>query len=175
MNEVPENAAAEKELTGVEGTRPWTLTSPAFESGDTIPAKYTEDGEDVSPPLTFADLPPDTAELALICHDPDAPREGGWTHWVVYGMDPSLQGLPEAIPSDERVEEPALIQGENSWGETGYGGPAPPPGKPHRYQFTLYALSERLNLDPGVTKDELEAAVEGRIIGQAMLEGLYGR
>ncbi len=175
VDQVPDDPALEEEWTAVEGTRAWTLTSTAFESGATIPTKYTEDGEDVSPPLTFADLPPDTEELALICHDPDAPREGGWTHWVVYGMDSGLQGLPEAVPAEERVEEPALIQGENSWGKIGYGGPAPPPGSPHRYQFTLYALSERLNLEPGATKDELEAAMEGKIIDQAMLEGLYGR
>lgn len=161
--------------TEVESQMGWMITSPVFAGGETIPVRYTDDGEDISPPLTFSDIPTGTAELALICHDPDAPREGGWTHWVVYGMPATLQGLPEAVPAEERLSDPPLIQGENSWGNIGYGGPAPPPGNPHRYQFTLYALSETLELEPGATKAELEAAMEGNIIDQAMLEGLYGR
>lgn len=151
------------------------ITSSAFENGQTIPVKYTADGDDISPPLSFSGVPEDAAELALICHDPDAPRAGGWTHWVVYGMAPDIGGLPEAVPTTATVDEPALIQGKNSWGKSGYGGPSPPPGKPHRYQFFLYALSERLDLEPGATKDELEAAMEGKVLAQAMLEGLYGR
>ncbi|MEA3401848.1 MAG: YbhB/YbcL family Raf kinase inhibitor-like protein [Armatimonadota bacterium] len=152
-----------------------SITSSAFSDGETIPVKYTADGEDVSPPLSFEGVPEDAAELALICHDPDAPRAGGWTHWVVYGMAPDIGGLPEAVPTTPTVDEPKLVQGSNSWPKTGYGGPAPPAGPAHRYQFTVYALSEELDLEPGATKDELEAAMEGTIIAEAMLEGLYGR
>lgn len=151
------------------------ITSSAFAHGATIPRRYTGDGEDVSPPLSFAGVPDEAAELVLICHDPDAPRAGGWTHWVVYGMAPDLTGLPEAIPAEPRVSDPALVQGENSWGRIGYGGPAPPPGKPHRYQFRLYAVRNALNLEPGATKDQVEAAMKDQIVAEAMLEGLYGR
>ncbi|MGD9497042.1 MAG: YbhB/YbcL family Raf kinase inhibitor-like protein [Armatimonadota bacterium] len=176
VTEVP---PVEEQAPAVEGSEAgattWTITSSAFAHGETIPQKYTEDGEDISPPLTFEGVPEGTAEIALICHDPDAPREGGWTHWVVYGMAPDIGGLPEGVPPEERVEDPGLIQGENSWGKIGYGGPAPPPGSPHRYQFLGYALSEELSLEPGATKAELEEAMEGKVIGEAMLEGMYGR
>ncbi|MFP4248333.1 MAG: YbhB/YbcL family Raf kinase inhibitor-like protein [Armatimonadota bacterium] len=153
----------------------WTISSSAFNDGEMIPEKYTDDGEDISPPLTFEGVPEDAVEIALICHDPDAPREGGWTHWVAYGMAPDIGGLPENVPTTPTVEDPELIQGENTWGNTGYGGPSPPPGDPHHYQFRGYALSEALDLEPGATKDELEAAMNGKIVGEAMLEGLYGR
>lgn len=152
-----------------------TITSTAFEDGATIPQKYTADGEDISPPLGFAGVPEGAAELALICHDPDAPREGGWTHWVVYGMAPDIGGLPEAVPVEERVDDPGLVQGVNSGGKIGYMGPSPPAGPAHRYQFTVYALAEKLNLEPGATKAELESAIEGKVVGEAMLTGMYGR
>jgi len=153
----------------------WSITSSAFEDGATIPQKYTADGEDVSPPLSFEGAPAGAMEIALICHDPDAPREGGWTHWVVYGMAPEIGGLPEAVPAEERIEEPGLVQGVNSGEKIGYMGPSPPAGPAHRYQFTAYALSEKLDLEPGATKAELEAAMEGKVIGEAMLTGMYGR
>lgn len=165
----PEAQADRGEVTQMQ------ITSSAFAHGATIPRRYTGDGEDVSPPLSFAGVPDEAAELVLICHDPDAPRAGGWTHWVVYGMAPDLTGLPEAIPAEPRVSDPALVQGENSWGRIGYGGPAPPPGKPHRYQFRLYAVRNALNLEPGATKDQVEAAMKDQIVAEAMLEGLYGR
>ncbi|MBD3292697.1 MAG: YbhB/YbcL family Raf kinase inhibitor-like protein [Armatimonadia bacterium] len=153
----------------------WIITSSAFADGGMIPEKYTDDGEDVSPPLSFADLPDGAVEIALICHDPDAPRKDGWTHWVVYGMDADIGGLPENVPAEPTVSNPDLIQGENTWGNIGYGGPAPPAGNPHRYQFRGYALSEPLDLEPGATQEEVEAAMQGKVVGEAMLEGLYGR
>ena len=153
----------------------FNIESSAFRDGETIPAKYTADGEDVSPPLSFEGVPEKAVELALICHDPDAPRAGGWTHWVVYGMAPEIDGLPEGVPTDSTVDDPKLVQGVTDFGSTGYGGPAPPPGAAHRYQFKCYALSAQLDLEPGATKDELEAAMEGKVIGEAMLEGLYAR
>ncbi len=164
------------ELVDEEETQmAWTISSSAFDDGDMIPEKYTDDGADVSPPLTFEGVPDGTEELVLICHDPDAPREGGWTHWVVYGMTPDIGGLPEDIPTEPTVDAPKLVQGENTWGNIGYGGPAPPAGEPHRYQFRGYALSEPLGLDPGASKEEVVAAMGNRVIGEAMLEGLYGR
>lgn len=171
----PPRETSETAPTEMEVTEGLTITSSAFEEGGTIPQKYTADGEDVSPPLSFTGVPEGAAELALICHDPDAPREGGWTHWVVYGMAPDTAGLPEAVPAEERVEDPGLVQGVNSGEKVGYQGPSPPAGPAHRYQFTLYALSEKLSLDPGATKAELEAAMEGKVIGEAMLTGMYGR
>ncbi|MFW5866857.1 MAG: YbhB/YbcL family Raf kinase inhibitor-like protein [Armatimonadota bacterium] len=168
--EMPDDLVTEEETDMA-----WTITSSAFEDGEMIPRKYTDDGEDVSPPLTFEGVPEDAAEIVLIMHDPDAPRDGGWTHWVVYGMAPDIGGLPENVPTEPAVDDPELTQGENTWGNTGYGGPAPPAGDPHRYQFRGYALSETLDLGPGASKDEVEAAMGNKIIGEAMLEGLYGR
>ncbi|MGC9319633.1 MAG: YbhB/YbcL family Raf kinase inhibitor-like protein, partial [Armatimonadota bacterium] len=99
------------DVTQEEGTEEMALsiTSPAFSDGETIPVKYTDDGEDISPPLTFEGVPEGTAELALICHDPDAPRPGGWTHWVVYGMAPDIGGLPEGVPTEPTLDEPELV------------------------------------------------------------------
>ncbi len=172
----PEENQTENGAVAEEGAEmSWSITSSAFNEGEMIPAKYTADGEDISPPLSFEGVPEGTVQLALICHDPDAPRAGGWTHWVVYGMAPEIGGLPEGVPTDPTVEVPGLVQGENSSGGTGYHGPAPPPGEPHRYQFKAYALSEPLDLEPGATQDELEAAMDGKVIGETVLEGLYGR
>lgn len=171
----PATETTETSPTEAEPAVGLTITSSAFEEGATIPQKYTADGEDVSPPLSFAGVPEGAAELALICHDPDAPREGGWTHWVVYGMAPDIGGLPEAVPVEERVDDPGLVQGVNSGGKIGYMGPSPPAGPAHRYQFTVYALAEKLNLEPGATKAELESAIEGKVVGEAMLTGMYGR
>ncbi len=151
------------------------ITSPAFTDGARIPVKYTADGDDVSPPLRFDAVPEEAVELTLICHDPDAPRAGGWTHWVAWGMAADSGGLPENVRPAPRVEDLGLMQGENSWGRIGYGGPSPPPGKPHRYQFTLYALSAPVNLAPGATKDRLLDAMGRSIVAEAMLTGIYGR
>lgn len=165
-----EEPATEEEVSEVA----WQLTSTAFEHGERIPTKYTGDGEDISPPLAWGEPPEGTAELALICDDPDAPV-GTWNHWVLYGLSPEVSSLPEAIPTTETVEEPALKQGLNSWPKVGYGGPSPPPGKPHRYQFTLYALSETLDLEPRAEKQQLLDAMEGKVLAKTMLEGTYGR
>ncbi len=173
--EMREDAMLDELMDEEESKMDWTISSSAFDDGDTIPVKYTADGENISPPLSFEGVPEGAVEIALICHDPDAPREGGWTHWVVYGMPPDIDGLPEDVPAEPTLDDPQLVQGENSWEAFGYGGPSPPAGDPHRYQFRGYALSETLDLDPGATKQEVEAAMNGKILGEAMLEGLYGR
>src|SRR5581483_3153761 len=109
------------------------LVSPAFSEGQSIPAAYTCEGRDVSPPLKWSGVPSGTRSLALICEDPDAPR-GIWTHWVYYGLSGSMMGLPEGVPT---VENPPTggKQGRNSFKHAGYGGPCPPAGRAHRYIF----------------------------------------
>ena len=170
--EPPPDVASETVKEGSDVA--WTLTSTAFANGERIPDKYTGNGEDVSPPLSWSPAPEGTAELALICDDPDAPA-GTWNHWVLYGLSPEATGLEEGVATGASVADPQLKQGLNSWPKTGYGGPSPPPGGPHRYQFTLYALGEAVDLEPGATKEALLAAMEGKVIAEATLEGTYSR
>jgi Raf kinase inhibitor-like YbhB/YbcL family protein len=152
----------------------WKLTSTAFTDGARLPTKYTQDGAGVSPPLAWTACPAATQELVLICDDPDAPA-GTFTHWIVYGLDPTVTNLPEAIPTTPEVAEPFLKQGMNSGHHTGYLGPGPPPGKVHNYHFQLYAVSGKLNLLPSLSKQELLAAMEGKIANQTELVGTYSR
>ncbi len=149
------------------------LNSPAFKAKTTIPAKYTCEGPDVSPALKWATPPAATKSLALICDDPDAPG-GTWVHWVIYNIPPGAEGLSGKIPRDKKLDSGA-IQGTNSWGKIGYGGPCPPPGPAHRYFFKLYALDAALDLEPGATKQQVEGAMEVHILDRAELVGLYQR
>jgi len=153
----------------------WSLTSEAFSYNERIPAKYTCEGEDTSPDLSWTDPPTGAAELALICDDPDAPA-GTWTHWVLYGMPVSLRALPAGIPT---TGSPADLggarQGRNSSGDTGYQGPCPPPGPDHQYHFRLYALDAPVSLPAGAERADLEKAMTGHIVGHAELVGLYSR
>lgn len=149
------------------------LTSSAFESGQSIPKRHTGDGDDVSPPLAWPDPPGSTQSLALICDDPDAPR-GVWVHWVLFNLPPHLRELAEAVPTTPALASGAR-QGTNDFGNLGYGGPAPPPGKPHRYFFKLYALDVLLDLAAGATKDQLLAACKGHILAEGQLMGKYQR
>jgi hypothetical protein len=146
-----------------------SLTSPAFEQGQRIPAVYTCDGQDRSPALAWSGLPTGTRSLVLLCDDPDAPV-GTWVHWVLYDMAPDQSGLAAGAGAAG-----GGIQGRNSWKRTGYGGPCPPPGKPHRYFFVLYALDAELKLAEGATQDQVEAAMKGHVIGRGELMGIYGR
>src|SRR5207249_20350 len=132
------------------------LTSTAFREGQPIPKPHTGDGRDLSPPLQWSNPPEKTRSFALICEDPDAPR-GTWTHWVLVNIPAESRGLKEGF-SKEATEPDGSVQGTNDFGNTGYGGPAPPPGKPHRYFFKLYALDTRLDLPAGVKKDRVLAA-----------------
>jgi Raf kinase inhibitor-like YbhB/YbcL family protein len=149
------------------------ITSTAFEAQQMIPPRYTCDGEDVSPPLSWAEAPEGTRSFALIVDDPDAPA-GTWAHWVIYGLPSATRELPEGVPVDETVLGGAR-QGKNDFRRTGYGGPCPPPNGAHRYCFTLYALDVELGLAPGATKDELLAAIQGHVLGGGQLVGLYRR
>ncbi len=148
------------------------ISSPVFEDGGTIPVKYTCDGENISIPLRFSDIPEETESLALIMDDPDAPS-GVFVHWVIYNMPAGLSALPEGI-SNEPYLEGGILQGVNSFGKIGYSGPCPPDG-PHRYMFKLYALDTILEADAGLSKHELLALMEGDIIEGAGMMGIYER
>ena len=149
------------------------LTSVAFQEGDAIPKQYTGDGRDVSPPLQWRDPPAGTRSLALICEDPDAPH-GTFTHWLAFNLPDDPAELGEGVRA-KAILPSGTAQGTNDFGKVGYGGPSPPPGKPHRYFFKLYALDQPLDLQPGTNKAQLLAAMKGHILGDAQLMGTYGR
>src|SRR5215472_5738073 len=149
------------------------LTSSAFTESQSIPAKYTCDGEDVSPPLKWTEAPVGTKSLALIADDPDAPM-GTWVHWVLYDIPTSVGELPEGLTKSQYLPGGSK-QGLNDFKHLGYGGPCPPGGKPHRYFLKLYALDRVLELKPGATKKEVERAMEKHILAQAQLMGVYQR
>jgi Raf kinase inhibitor-like YbhB/YbcL family protein len=149
------------------------LTSTAFSEGQAIPKLHTGDGKDTSPPLKWSEPPEGTKSLALICEDPDAPR-GTWTHWVLFNLPPDRHGLDAGIATDKELAGGAR-QGKNDFGKIGYGGPAPPRGKPHRYLFKLYALHTKLDLPAGATRDQLLTALKSHVLAEGQLMGLYGR
>ena len=150
------------------------LTSPVFADSQPIEPKFTCDGEDVSPALAWSNAPAGIRSFALICDDPDAPA-GDWVHWVIYGIPATAAGLPEQVATVERLPNGAQ-QGMNDFGQLGYGGPCPPPGKPHRYFFKLYALDvATLPLRPHPRKGDLLQAMQGHILAEARLIGTYQR
>jgi len=149
------------------------VTSPAFANGKPIPAKYTGDGDDVSPPLKWTGLPAGTRSVALICDDPDAPG-GDWTHWVLFNITPSETSLPEGVPEAEELPRGAM-HGLNDFGRPGYGGPAPPSGPAHRYRFRVYALDTVLIVRPRAKRSALDDAMAGHILATGELVGTYGR
>jgi Raf kinase inhibitor-like YbhB/YbcL family protein len=145
------------------------LTSPAFDDGDFMPSRCAHDEENLSPPLEWSDVPPGTAELALLCEDTDAPS-GVFTHWVLAAVDPTITVI------NEGEQPPGAVPGVNDFGELGWGGPAPPPGDgPHRYVFTLFAASRPLDVAPGASADDLLEALDGVELAQGSLLGLYER
>lgn len=146
-----------------------TLTSDAFKHGELIPQKYTCDGEDMSPPLSWSGAPAKTKSFVLIMDDPDAPG-GVWDHWILFNIAPSTTSLPEGgYPLPSGAEE-----GINGWGRHGYGGPCPP-DKMHRYLFKLYALDTMLDLLNGAKKSQIEAAMKNHILAHTELLGKYDR
>ena len=149
------------------------ITTRAFKSGGTIPKKFTCDGEDVSPALTWREAPENTKSFALISDDPDAPM-GTWVHWVIYDLPPSLTSLEENTEKTETLANGAK-QGITDFKRVGYGGPCPPPGKPHRYYFKLYALDKMLNLPPKIIKSDLLKSMKNHILAESELMGTYGR
>ncbi|MFH0964396.1 MAG: YbhB/YbcL family Raf kinase inhibitor-like protein [Planctomycetota bacterium] len=149
------------------------FSSSTFKAQEFIPQKYTGDGPNLSPPLSWSDPPADVRSFALICDDPDAPM-GTWVHWVIWNISADVRSLPDGVPTTRTLESGA-VQGKNDFGKLGYGGPAPPRGKPHRYFFKLYALDATLNLPPGASKRDLEKAMSGHVRASAELVGLYRR
>lgn len=161
-----------KRMTMLQQT--FSLSSSAFSPNGSIPPRYTCDGEELSPPLSIGGTPSGTLSLALIVEDPDVPKQlkpdGTFLHWLVYNIPPAVTEMLEGT----RVG----TQGENGSGKPGYTGPCPPPQyepRQHRYVFTLYALDATLNLPAGATKDQVLAAMQGHVIAQARLVGLYQR
>jgi len=148
------------------------VASSAFAQGEPIPVRFTCDGDDISPPLAWGDPPEGTASFALINDDPDAPA-GTWVHWVLYNLPADARSLTEAVPSDAELPDGSL-HGQNSWRRLGYGGPCPPRST-HRYFFKLYALDTTLDLASGANKEAVLRAMEGHILGQAELMGVYSR
>jgi Raf kinase inhibitor-like YbhB/YbcL family protein len=143
------------------------LASEAFADGGVIPARYTCDGDDVSPPLAWRDAPPGTVTFALVVDDPDAPA-GTWVHWVLFDVPATESAIPEgATPRGAR-------DGKNTWGRSGYGGPCPPSGT-HRYFFKLYAVDRALGVPPGITAAGLARALQGHVLAEAVLMGRYAR
>jgi Raf kinase inhibitor-like YbhB/YbcL family protein len=149
------------------------IASTAFQEGGEIPKKFTCEGEDLSPPLHWANPPRGTQSFVLIAEDPDAPS-GTWFHWVVYDLPARARELPEDVPKQAEVPGGG-VQGQNSFGRIGYGGPCPPPGSAHHYFFNLYALDTTLNLRPGAAKEEVVTSAKGHVLGDAQFMGLFKR
>lgn len=147
------------------------ITSGAFEHEGTIPDAYSCDGADISPELNWTGVPEGTQSLVLILDDPDAPG-GTFTHWVIYNIPADATGLEENIPKIATLASGAL-QGRNSFGSIGYGGPCPPLGQSHRYFFKLYALDITLDLGSGASKAQVLAAMEGHILAEAEIMGNF--
>ncbi len=152
------------------------IVSTAFKHEGAIPSRYTCDGSNVSPPLSWSAVPPETKSLALIVTDPDAPDPEApkmtWVHWVLYDLPADATGLREAIPS--KGLPPGALEGANDWGKTGYGGPCPPIGR-HRYLHTLYALDTLLGDLDEPTRAALLSAIQGHVLASAELIGTYQR
>lgn len=140
------------------------IDSSAFQNGKYIPKKFSKNGDNVSPPLTFHEVPKETKSFALIVDDPDAPM-GTFVHWLAWNIPGETKELPENAK--------LAMQGENHYNQARYGGPCPPPGSPHRYFFKLYALDNLLSLPEGASKEDLEKAIEGHVVAKAELMGLY--
>jgi Raf kinase inhibitor-like YbhB/YbcL family protein len=169
----PRAAAVEGRKEG--GAVSLEIRSPAFAHGGEIPARFTCEGEDVSPPLAWSGAPDGARSLALVVDDPDAPDPRAprttWVHWVVYDLPAASQGLPEAVGRDAAPPREAR-QGRNDWQRVGWGGPCPPVGR-HRYFFKLYALDVALGDRGAATKAELERAMQGHVLARAELVGTY--
>jgi len=162
-------------VTAQAGNAPtaFVLASSAFSPGARMPKQHTCDGADLSPALSWNEAPAGTKSFALVVDDPDAPA-GTWVHWVIYDLPGDVAQLPIGVPQNDTLVSGAK-QGVNDFQRVGYNGPCPPPGKPHRYIFTLYALDSPLGLKPRVTKAEVLRATEGHVLTRTELVGTYMR
>lgn len=159
--------------TREDAPRGLELSSPDFRHGEPIPAAFTCEGDDRSPALAWTGVPVETRSFALVCDDPDAPR-GTWQHWLLYNLPAEAVELDAGVPARPELPSGAR-QGINDAGDVGYGGPCPPPGKPHRYFFRLHALDILLNLPPGVSRTDLDQAMAGHVLAVGTLMGTYER
>jgi Raf kinase inhibitor-like YbhB/YbcL family protein len=151
-------------VTKIEGLE---ISSPAFENGGEIPKQYTCDGANINPPLRIGNVPSNTKSLALVFDDIDAPR-GTYVHWILWNIDPNAKAIKEnSVPE-------GAVQGMNDFKKGYYGGPCPP-RRAHKYVFKIYALDTLLNLNPNLSKKDLEKAMEGHIISRSQLTGVYKR
>ncbi|MGE5222752.1 MAG: YbhB/YbcL family Raf kinase inhibitor-like protein [Omnitrophica WOR_2 bacterium] len=157
---------------GTEAPMTMKVTSPAFAEGQNIPKKFTCDGDNLSPALTWSGVPDGAQSLVLIADDPDAPA-GTWVHWVLYNIPSDQTGLPEG--TGNQADSSLGVEGITSYKKSGYGGPCPPKGASHRYYFKVYALDTTLSLKAGSTKSDVEKAMQGHILAQGQLMGKYGR
>jgi Raf kinase inhibitor-like YbhB/YbcL family protein len=150
------------------------ISSGSFPNGGYIPKQFTCDGADISPELSWTNPPPGAQSLALIAEDPDAPV-GTWTHWVIFDLPPSTRSLPEGVGKTMDQLPDGGRQGANDFGKIGYGGPCPPPGKPHRYFFKLYAVDRKLDLKPSSTRARFDEAIKNHVLDEADWMGRYRR
>ncbi|KXB08409.1 hypothetical protein AKJ56_01450 [candidate division MSBL1 archaeon SCGC-AAA382N08] len=151
------------------------ISSPVFDDRGNIPPKYTCDGEDISPPLKISNIPTEAKSLAIVVDDPDAPG-GIFDHWTIWNISTKFTKIPENIPEGDKVDSlNGAIQGKNGFGEIGYRGPCPPPGPDHKYRFKLYALKDKIDLNPGVLKKDLERKIKGLVVKKDQITGLYDR
>ena len=162
-----------------QAPQPIVVESPTLKADQTMRRDYTADGRNMSPPLTWRNVPAATKELALVLEDPDAGNPPPFVHWVIYKIPPTANGLPENVPFEPDAPLPAsiagAIQGVSGFRRPIYRGPAPPPGKVHHYHFVVFALDANLDLKPGLNRAELLEAIKGHVIGQGELVALYER
>ena len=149
------------------------ISTTSFPAEGTIPKKYTCDAEDVSPALTWSGAPAAAKAFALIADDPDAPV-GTWTHWLIWNVPANVHHFTEGVAKTPQLPDGSR-QGQNDFKKVGYNGPCPPPGKPHRYYFKLFALDAPLEVKAGATRKELESAMKGHVVAEAQFMGRYGR
>lgn len=156
-----------------------TVESPAMTAGQMMPRTYTPDGRNLSPPIRWSNLPAGTRQIAVVCEDFGAGNPPPWVHWLIYNIPGTATGLPEGVPFDATQPMPAeiagAVQGLNGWKLSMYRGPAPPAGKPHLYNFVVYALDTELNLRANLTRALFLEAIEGHVIGRGELVPIYGR
>lgn len=160
----------------ISGLQAAYLLQPHHHAITPIPRQYSREGAELSPPLALEDVPDGTEALALICDDPDAPDKT-WVHWLIWNIPGDRTAIREDVPTDETVQAlGGARQGMNDFDEISYGHPMPPPGHgTHHHRFTVYALGEALELDPGADRGALDAAMEGKILDQARVTGTYER
>ena len=170
---VATGSAAQSQRQTASSPMSFRLTSSAFASGAAIPRDYTCEGPDESPELSWANPPSAAVTLAVVMHDPDAPV-GDWVHWVAWNIPSGAHGVAAKLPKQDELPD-GTRQGRNSFGKIGYNGPCPPPGKPHRYFFRVYAVDSKLDLAAGATRGQLDTALKGHVLAQAEYMGTYKR